>query len=74
MGIFEYEWWTVDVILATGRISFETKAKDKDHAVKQILRMAKGHDKEVQAVRPEFKTKILWETLSLDRKGYQRRF
>ncbi len=74
MGKFEYEWWTVEVIEATGKITWKVKAKNKENVIKQIKKWAKEHDEEVQRVRPEFKTEIFWETLTLDHKGYQRLF
>ena len=74
MKQFEYEWWNVDVYEATGRITYEVKAKSRLGAEKQILRMASKHESEVQKVRPEFKVVIYWDTMKLDHKGYQRRF
>lgn len=74
MGNFQYEWYTVDMIQATGRVTVEVKAKSKAGAIKQIEKMAKEHDEFVQVVRPDFSTEVLWDTLTLDRKGYQRRF
>ena len=74
MKQFEYEWWTVEVNEATGRYTWEVKAKNRIGAEKQITRMATNHDNEVQKVRPDFKTVVYWDTMKLDRKGYQRRF
>jgi hypothetical protein len=74
MGQFQFEWWNIDIREATGRITLEIKAKNKDGAIKQIKRYAKKHDEEVQVVRPDFHTEIYWDTLTLNRKGYQRRF
>ena len=74
MGSFQYEWYTVDMIQATGRITVEVKAKCEAGAVKQIKKMAKEHDAFVQTVRPDFHTEILWDTFTLDHKGYQRLF
>lgn len=72
--LFEYEWWTVDVREATGRITYEVKAKNRKNAEKQVIQMASRHDEFIQKVRPDFKTEIYWETMKLDRTGYQRRF
>lgn len=72
MSKFQYEWWTVEVKEATGKITWEIKAKNKENAIKQIKKWAKEHDEEIQRVRSEFYTEIFWETLTLDRKGYQR--
>lgn len=71
---FEYEWWTVEVQEATGKYKWEVKAKNRSNAEKQILKWAKEHDEEVNRVRPDFKTTIYWDTMVLDRKGYQRLF
>lgn len=72
MGAFQYEWWTVEVKEATGRTTWEVKAKSKDLAVKQIKKWEKEHNEFVQKMRPEFSTEVFWETLTMDRKGYQR--
>lgn len=72
MGKFEYEWWHVDIKVATGKYTYEFKAKSKDGAVKQIKKYEKEHNDEVRRVRPDFKTEVFWDTLHLDRKGYQR--
>lgn len=74
MSKFEYEWWTVEAIEAIGKIRWKVKAKNKDNAIKQFKKMAETQDKEVQIHRPDFKTEILWNTLLLDHKGYQRLF
>lgn len=74
MGSFQYEWWTVVMIQATGRYTVEVKAKSRAGAIKQIEKMAKEHDDFVRVVRPDFSTEVLWDTLTLDRKGYQRLF
>ena len=74
MGNFQYEWWAVEVKEATGKCILEVKARSKDNAIKQINKYATDHDKEVQPHRPNFKTEVLWETLELDRVGYQRLF
>lgn len=72
MGKFEYEWWDVKAQEATGKFTWEVKAKNKENAIKQFKQMAKEHDEEIQKVRPDFHTIIFWETLTLDHKGYQR--
>ena len=59
MGSFQFEWWNVDVKEPTGRYTLEVKAKNKENAVRQFKKMTDGE--------------ILWGTLVLDRKGYQRR-
>lgn len=74
MSNFQYEWWTVQAKEATGLTTWEVKSKSKELAVKQIKKWAKEHDEFIQKVRPEFNTEVFWDTLTLDRKGYQRRF
>ena len=59
---FNYEWWTVRVKERTGILTWEFKGKNKDHIIKQIQKeMKKGDILEVY-----------WDTLTLDRIGYQR--
>ena len=62
MKQFEYEWWDVKAKEPTGIYTLEVKAKNKENAIKQFKRDF-----------PEV-IEIYWETLTLDRKGYQRRF
>lgn len=71
---FQYEWWNVEVQEATGKTTWEVKAKNEEGAKKQFNKMAKQHNDFIQKVRPDFNTTILWNTLKLDRKGYQRIF
>jgi hypothetical protein len=58
---FQYEWWTVKMKLPTGVYTCECKAKNKKNAIKRF----KKFDNVIE---------IYWDTLTLDRKGYQRRF
>ena len=59
---FNYEWWTVRIKERTGILTWEFKGKSKDHIIKQIQKeMKKGDILEVY-----------WDTLTLDRIGYQR--
>lgn len=60
MKNFEYEWWNVKAKEPTGTYTLEVKAKNKENAIKQFKKMTTGE--------------IFWDTLVLDRKGYQRRF
>lgn len=79
MGQFQYEWWTVSIKDQTGTNVWEFKAKSKDHAVKQIQWMVKYSNSEANLNqdcwhrRPRI-VEVYWETLALDRKGYQRQF
>ena len=74
MGNFQYEWWTVEAREATGLITWEVKAKNRGNAEKQFRQMAKEHDAFIQSRRPDFRTVVFWETMKVDRIGYQRRF
>ena len=69
---FQFEWWHIKVREATGLITYEVKAKNKDNAIKQIKKMAQEHEEFIRKVRPDFKIEIFWDTLTLDRKGFQR--
>ena len=60
MGGFQYEWWNVDAKEPTGTYTLEVKAKNRENAIKQFKKMTDGI--------------IDWETLRMDRKGYQRRW
>lgn len=78
MGSFQYEWWLVDVIINGTRMALEVKARNKENAIKQIEKMAnpekaKDFFEEITA-KQLTEGKIFWETLRLDRKGYQRLF
>ena len=73
-GTFQYEWYTVRVREATGVVTWEVKAKNKENAIKQVKKMAREHDRFIRTHRPDFKTIIFWDTFKLDRRGYQRRF
>ena len=77
---FQYEWWNVEIIQGVDvRVTIEVKAKSKAQAVKQIERMVKESNSEKNAARPLWErmvpiSEVLWETMTLDRTGYQRRF
>lgn len=76
---FEYEWYTIDLQLAVGKITYEVKAKSKENAIRQINNLVAKSNSEsnlaknwIDQIQPI--TKVYWETLTLDRKGYQRKF
>ena len=76
---FQYQWWDVDVLYPHGRLTTEFKAKSKDHVIKQIKRWVKDSNSEENQskpfwVRPDRVLEVYWDTLVLDRTGYQRRF
>lgn len=62
MGNFEFEWWNIKAKTLTGTYILEVKAKNKENAIKHF----KNDFPDV--------VQYYWETLVLDRKGYQRRF
>lgn len=62
MNNFQYEWWNVQAKELTGIYTLEVKAKNRENAIKKF-----------QKDFPDV-VEFYWETLTLDRKGYQRRF
>jgi hypothetical protein len=48
------------------------KAKNRENAIKAILKQAREHDEFVRPHRPDFETVIYWNTFKLDRTGHQR--
>ncbi len=62
MGAFQYEWWNVKAKMPTGLYTLEVKAKNRENAIKHFK-------KDFPQV-----IEFIWDTLTLDRKGYQRRF
>ena len=79
-GSFQYEWWTVDIIYTTGKDCTEFKGKSKDHVIRQINNWVEKKNKKHNDPslpwweRGDGVIEILWETLTLDRVGYQRLF
>ena len=76
---FQYEWWTVDVLLGVGRMTAEFKARDKKHVIKQIKREVEKSNSPENLAKPWYEMEqpikeVYWETLKLDRVGYQREF
>lgn len=65
MANFQYEWWVVDIRYRAGICSVEFKGKDRDSVIRQIKKEEASDDLIVE---------VLWDTLQMDRKGYQRRF
>lgn len=60
MGAYQYEWWHVRAKCFTGVYMLQVKAKNKENAIKQF---SKCFDDVIE---------FYWETLTLDRKGFQR--
>lgn len=77
MAQFHYEWYTVDVLTTAGKIGFEIKARSKENAIKQIEKEVAYTNSEKNLSQPWFKLKapimeVYWDTLTLDRIGYER--
>lgn len=78
MKTFEYQWWTVQIQSETGVCTWEFKGKDKDHVIKQITKEVtktnspENLKKSFFQGRKERIIKVFWETLKLDRTGFQR--
>lgn len=77
MANFNYEWWTVDVKTPVGVITMEFKGKDRAHVVKQIEKEVRysNSNENLTLHWTEQHNQILevyWDTLTLDRVGYQR--
>ena len=78
---FEFEWWTVSIRFPTGIQKCVYKGKTKETIIKQIEREVKKSNSPENLARPVFDPKrkqqileVLWDTLTFDRKGYQRLF
>lgn len=63
MGSFQYEWWDIDIRYVHGMCTTEFKGKNKENIIRQIKKEMENDDTIVE---------VFWETLHLDRKGYQR--
>ena len=66
---FHYEWWTVDVLETSGLITWEVKAKNKENAIRQIKKRVKEQNNNPYCGNV---VDVKWNTLTLDRVGYQR--
>lgn len=72
MVTYQYEWYTVDVQEATGRITWEIKARSRENAIKAINRQVKKYNRTIQNCRPDYTATVYWETMKLDRVGHNR--
>lgn len=77
MAAFHYEYWTVQIKQPTGTYILEIKGKSKENVIKQINKEVAEANSEENQKRDYWhrKQKILevyWDTLTLDRIGYQR--
>lgn len=77
MSNFRYEWWTVRVHEPTGWCTWELKGKSRDHVIRQITKCVKEGNSDKNKLRPFYERQptileVDWESLTLDRIGYQR--
>lgn len=78
MGNFQYEWWTVEIgYEEMNPIVVEIKGKSRQHVINQINKMVEYSRSEKNAKtdmwhRQPVVREVFWNTLALDRKGYQR--
>ncbi|WP_458397844.1 hypothetical protein [Anaerotignum sp.] len=74
---WQYEWWTVKIQDEAGTLTWEFKGKSKESVIKQIQKEVQDTNSEANAMldvwhrKPRI-IKVFWETLTLDRIGYQR--
>ena len=78
-GSFQYQWWTVEILFDCGKMTAEYKGKSKDGVIKQIEKEIAftNSEKNLSASWLERKNqikKVYWDTMKLDRVGYQREF
>lgn len=77
MADFHYEWWTVEITTTCGIYTWEFKGKSKEHVIKQIEKEVSYSKSEMNLAKdiwhrqPEI-LEVHWNTLVLDRIGYQR--
>ncbi len=79
MAEYNYEWWTVQITDTAGTVTWEFKGKNKNNVIRQIKKLVKETNSKENAQKPALFRKapitaVHWETLKLDRVGYQRRF
>ena len=78
MSEFNYEFYTIEVLEATGRCTWEIKAKNAENAAKQIRKAVErtnktAHDKSLPWLERGVEVlEVYWDTMKLDRIGYQR--
>ena len=76
MASFNYEWWNVKIRFTNGTFTYEVKAKSKEHAIRQIEKDFKFTNSEKNLSKPFWErqapmVEVFWDTLELDRVGYQ---
>ena len=78
MNKHHYTWYTIKVIEQTGSLTWEVKALDRDHAIRQIKDRVREQNLRAEdttlplAFRGGRVLKVIWSTLQEDRIGYQR--
>lgn len=77
MKTFNYEWWTVTIRFDCGTMDCEYKGKNKENIIRRIKKDFEYTNSKENLNAPWYKRKsqileIYWETLRLDRIGYQR--
>ena len=76
---YHFEWWTVEILEATGKCTLEIKAKTKENAIRQINKVVQISNSKENLSKPIWQQKVkirevYWDTLKIDRIGYQRLF
>ena len=79
MSQYHYEWWDVVITDESGTMTWEFKAKDKEHVIARIKEAIRDTNSDVNQARDFWHRRprilnVQWDTLTLDRVGYQRRF
>lgn len=70
MVAFHYEWWTVKVKESIGTTTWELKAKNKENIIRQIKKeVERMNNSKIPCPKV---IEVYWDTLQLDRVGYQR--
>lgn len=68
---FNYEWWTVSIKSTTGVDTWEFKGKNRENIIRQIKKEVKAINSGKRGFVPQI-VEVYWDTLTLDRIGFQR--
>lgn len=71
MATFNYEWWTIEIRYTNGTYTCEFKGKNKENIIRQIKKEVKDTNSGKKGFCAQV-IEVYWETLKLDRIGYQR--
>lgn len=71
MANFHYEWWTVSIKSTTGVETWEFKGKNKENVIRQIKKEVEAVNGGKRGFVPQI-VEVYWNTLKLDRIGFQR--